>query len=117
MQESLQVGTISEGHARTLLSLQKYPSAQKTLFAHIVSKGWSVRQAEQFAIVVKRGNDTSKETTKPVKPAYTATAKAIEKQLGTKVSLQHSVKGKGKIVISYKTEEDLARITKAILGK
>ncbi len=117
MQESLQVGTISEGHARALLSLQKFPTAQKILFAHIVSKGWNVRQAEQFAIVVKRGKqDTTKAATKPARDTFTATAKAIEKQLGTKVTVQHSAKGKGKLVITYSSEEELARITKQIVG-
>jgi len=118
MQESLQVGTMSEGHARTLLSLQKYPSAQKILFANIVSKGWSVRQAEQFAIVVKRGGGAKQDATAKVPQTnFAATTKAIEKQLGTKVTLQHSAKGTGKLVIAYKTEAELNRITKCILGE
>lgn len=120
MQESLQVGTISEGHARSLLSLQKYPTAQKTLFANIVSKDWSVRQAEQFAIVVKRGSAQSSKTKKKEdtnKSDFTAATKAIEKQLGAKVTIQHSAKGRGKLVIAYDSDEDLDRITKQLLGK
>jgi ParB family chromosome partitioning protein len=101
MQESLQVGTISEGHARTLLSLQKFPIAQKTLFANMVSKGWSVRQSEQFVIVVKRGSTKDKPSEKPKQNTnYATTTKALEKQLGAKVIVQHSAKGKGKLVIS-----------------
>lgn len=119
MQESLQVGTISEGHARTLLSLQKYPTAQKTLFANIVSKGWSVRQAEQFVIVVKRGAITKDAEDKKPKAStsFATTTKALQKQLGAKVTVQHSAKGKGKLVINYDSEAELTRISKMILGK
>lgn len=118
MQESLSVGTINEGHARALLSLQKYPQAQKTLFANIVSKGWSVRQAEQYAIVVKRGTDTKVAPKNAIaKSQYANTAKAIEKQLDTKVTVRHSAKGKGTLVIAYSSEQELDRIARAIVRK
>lgn len=117
MQESLSVGTINEGHARALLSLQKYPRAQKTLFANIVSKGWNVRQAEQYAIVVKRGADTNvSPKNSATKTHYADTAKAIEKQLGTKVTVRHSAKGKGTLVIAYNSEAELARIASKIVS-
>jgi ParB family chromosome partitioning protein len=117
MQESLSIGTINEGHARALLSLQKDTAAQKTLFANIVSKGWSVRQAEQFAIVVKRGPTNDKPiANKAVKAHYADTAKAIEKQLDTKVTVRHSAKGKGTLVISYGSDEELTRIANKIIS-
>lgn len=116
MQESLSIGTINEGHARALLSLQKYPASQKTLFANIVAKGWSVRQAEQYAIVVKRGPTDTKAMAKKVdKTHYIDTAQAIEKQLGVKVMVRHSAKGKGTLVIAYSSEDELARIASKII--
>lgn len=115
MQESLRVGTISEGHARALLSLQKYPTAQKALFAHIVSKGWSVRQAEQFVVYTKQGKQNEKVQTNTKKPTATALTKKLEKQLGSKVTIQQSAKGKGKLVISYSSDDELQRISKQIL--
>lgn len=117
MQESLAVGNISEGHARALLSLQRFPDAQKTLFANIVSKSWSVRQAEQFAIAIKRGGGTTEAknvTEKPDQKIYEDTVSKIEKQLGTKVTIRRSTKGKGTLVISYKSEADLNRIANII---
>ena len=115
MQESLRIGTISEGHARALLSLQKYPSAQKTLFAQIVSKGWSVRQAEQFVVHTKKGNQVEKNVVSTKKPTNTVLTKKLEKQLGSKVTIQQSAKGKGKLVINYSSDDELQRISKQIL--
>ncbi len=117
MQESLMVGNISEGHARSLLAIQRYPDAQKTLFANIVSKKWSVRQAEQFVVAIKRGEHTSKEDSK-IKPnvAIEKLTNQIQKRLGIKkITVQHSVKGSGKIVIGYKSEDELDKIVNQIL--
>lgn len=116
MQDSLTAGSISEGHARTLLSLQKLPDAQTALFTHILSKGWSVRQAEQFAIAAKRNPETSKENLAEnvQSSSHIEIAKAIERKLGTKVTLRHSAKGRGTLVISYKSEQELARIAKLL---
>jgi ParB family chromosome partitioning protein len=117
MQESLMVGNISEGHARSLLALQKYPDAQKTLFANIVSKKWSVRQAEQFVVATKRGDQLPKND-KKIKPgiAIEKLTNKIQKSLGIKkVTLQHSVKGSGKIVIGYNSEDELDKIVNQIL--
>jgi ParB-like chromosome segregation protein Spo0J len=113
--ESLQVGTITEGHARSLLSLQKYPQKQKELFAVIVSKKWSVRQAEQFVVAVKRGKK-EKESKKTAKAVPDKTAQKIQDLLGAKkVVFQRSAKGSGKLVITYRTEAELSKIVDHIL--
>lgn len=117
MQQSLAVGTITEGHARALLSLRNYPDQQEKLFINIVAKGLNVRQAEQFAIVVKRGTNKKDLVAKKIQPALSTTTKAIEKHLGAKVTLQHSIKGRGKLVISYGSEQELERITKQLLQR
>ncbi|HUD03709.1 MAG TPA: ParB/RepB/Spo0J family partition protein [Patescibacteria group bacterium] len=115
MQESLQAGNITEGHARSLLSLQKYPKEQKALFANILSKHWNVRQAEQFVVNVKRGQ-TADESKKPSKVVPDATATKIQKHLGAKkVILQTSAKGSGKLVITYSSEKELSKIVAKIL--
>ena len=116
MQESLSVGTITEGHARALLSLQKYPMAQKKLFAQIVSKGLSVRQAEQFVVQVKQGDAQAKKPANTKTATIPATVKLLEKRLGTKVSVQQSAKGSGKLSIRYTSDDERDRIVKQILG-
>lgn len=116
MQDSLAAGSISEGHARALLSLQKFPDAQLALFTNILSKGWSVRQAEQFAIAAKKSPEIAND--KIIKniqsTSYTEISEAIERQLGAKVTIRHSAKGKGTLVISYRSEDELKRIAKLL---
>jgi ParB family chromosome partitioning protein len=118
MQDSLSAGSISEGHARTLLSLQKLPNAQIELFTNILNKGWSVRQSEQFAIAAKAStaNDVVKKevTNNNDQLNYNETTKSIENKLGTKVAIRHSVKGSGSLVIKYKSTAELERIARAI---
>lgn len=117
MQEALMVGNISEGHARSLLAIQKYPEAQKTLFANIVSKKLSVRQAEQYVVSIKRGQQLPKDKTrKQSNIAIDKLTDNLKKHLGVKkIVLQHSVKGSGKIVIGYKSENELNKIINQIL--
>jgi ParB family chromosome partitioning protein len=116
MQESLMLGNISEGHARSLLALQKYPSAQKTLFANIVSKKWSVRQAEQYVVATKRGDKTENNQKAKQNIAIDKLTNNLQKRLGIKrVTVHHSVKGSGKIVIGYSSEAELDKIVNRIL--
>lgn len=112
MQDSLAAGSITEGHARALLSLNKLPDAQTELFTIILSKGWSVRQAEQFAIAAKASPQPSQgKISKQVQEnSYTEITKTIESKLNTKVILRHSARGRGTLVISYKSEQELNRI-------
>ena len=109
---ALNEGKISEGHARTLLSLQKHPDLQKKLFNLIIEKGISVRQAEQFVVSSKK-NSNSKNT--PVKmneyaKKMASLAEIVTAKLGSKAIIQHSNRGSGKLVVTYKSEADLQSI-------
>ena len=103
---------ISEGHARTLLSLQKYPDQQKKLFNLIIEKGISVRQAEQYVVSSKKINTDKTDSSK--NKNYDKNIKLlvdrIAVNLGSKTTLQHSNRGSGKLVVTYKSEADLETI-------
>lgn len=114
MLESLQAGNITEGHARTLLSLQDYPTEQNDLFNNMLVKNWTVRQAEQFVVDVKKGKSVKSAEKIPVKVSETASK--LQKFLKAKtVTIQQSAKGSGKLVITYKTEGELKAIVDKIL--
>lgn len=116
MQQALAAGDINEGHARALLSLAKLPSEQQILFKQIVLHGWNVRQAESFAAAAKKAASSTK-----AKPAQVAKAhkvnekriKAVGDYLQAPIKVQHTAKG-GKLVISFKSDEDLERIVDQI---
>jgi ParB family transcriptional regulator, chromosome partitioning protein len=105
---ALQQEKISEGHARTLLSLKDFPTAQEELLILIQQRGWSVRQAEQFVVASKSGEKDTKVVQKRIKPSTPATV-ALSKSLSRPVSIKHMAKG-GRLEIGYTTEEDLSKL-------
>jgi ParB family chromosome partitioning protein len=118
MQTALTIGDINEGHARALLALVKQPSEQLILFKQILLHGWSVRQAESFAAAAKKSaiqsvDDSPKSKKVDVHKATGKMLKAVGDYLKAPVKVQHTAKG-GKLVISFKSEEDLERIVDQI---
>jgi ParB family chromosome partitioning protein len=102
---------ITEGHARQILALDN-KTAQDDLLKHIINEGWSVRRAEQFVIGYKRGKGGDKKSS-AVRSTLTETplTKGLSKRLSTEVRIKTTAKG-GQLVINFKDEKDLERITK-----
>ena len=101
------------GHARALLAIQN-PTQQLDAARQVVKKGLSVRETERL---VRRMLDTGKKP--PPKPAApNADVRRLEievsEKLGAKVSVQHTAKGAGKLVISYNSLDELDGILKHI---
>lgn len=95
------------GHARALLALDddQQTRAAKT----VVSKQLSVRQTE--ALVRKMLDDDGQEKTAPkVDPDIKHLEHKLSDQLGSSVTIQHGSKGKGKLVISYGSTQELEGI-------
>ena len=96
-------GDIEMGHARALLSLSF--EQQGSVAREIAAQHLNVRQAE--ALVRKMLS------AKPSKPGakVDADTRSLENKLGQKlgqrVNLQHTAKGKGKLVISYNSLDEL----------
>ncbi len=110
--KALILGDISEGHARQILAI-KEPKVQQELLELIVKHGWSVRKAEQFVVGYKEGEKSSK-TAKAKTRTESPTTKALGKHLGAPVSIKNMAKG-GRLVIEFKSDEDLNRITGLLL--
>lgn len=106
-------GDISEGHARQILALDN-KSAQDDLLKHVINEAWSVRRAEQFVIGYKRGQVGDKKSS-AVRSTLTETplTKGLSKRLSTEVKIKTTAKG-GQLVINFKDEKDLERITKGL---
>ena len=102
------------GHARALLSIsnstQQYDAARQ-----VIKKGLSVRETERL---VKRMLEGPKSKVEKKAPAQSADIRRLEmevsEKLGAKVSLDHTSKGSGKLVISYNTLDELDGILKHI---
>lgn len=116
VQEMIETGKISEGHARTLASIES-PTKQYKLALDIINMDLSVRDAENYAKSKKEGKEFKKPV--PKKGKLEIICKDIENELkrvlGTKVTLNAATKSRGKIVIEYFSSEELERILE-ILG-
>lgn len=113
--DALQVlseGKITEGHARAILALKQQPDRQQELLQSIVTHDWSVRQAERFVQSIKAGIQESKVVRARVK-TETMETKRLGKRLGAPVHIKRTAKG-GKLEITFKSDEELARIMGAL---
>jgi ParB family chromosome partitioning protein len=110
MQESIEEGDISPGHARAILSITSVKN-QNTLFNEILKKSISVREAEKLAAVLN-GGKKAKKTDSPKTgraPEIAAMEEKFLGRLGTKVKI-HGDLNQGTIVIDYYSMEDLDRL-------
>ncbi len=113
VQELVASGKISEGHARTLASIQS-PQKQYKLAMEIVNLDLSVREAEE-KIKIEKGEKTpkkakSKEAPSKLEIIYKDIENRLKRALGTKVTFNPATKNKGKIIIEYFSGEELERI-------
>ncbi|MGB1848100.1 MAG: ParB/RepB/Spo0J family partition protein, partial [Pseudohongiellaceae bacterium] len=100
----LEHGDLEMGHARALLAL---PDEQQTSAARVVSgKGLSVRQTEALVrrLTSESGAVKSKQATDP---DIQNLEDNLAEKLGAKVLIQHTAKGKGKVVVKYNSLDEL----------
>ncbi|MCQ2554511.1 MAG: ParB/RepB/Spo0J family partition protein [Clostridia bacterium] len=104
IREAVAGGTISSGHARTLIGVD--PEKQEGIYKRIVSEGLSVRETEKLVNADGKNRKTKKKT----KNADLLKVEAeLKDALGTKVNILESGK-KGKIEIEYYSKEELERL-------
>ncbi|BDR58997.1 ParB/RepB/Spo0J family partition protein [Xylocopilactobacillus apicola] len=100
---------LSNAQARALLKLQD-PEAIERLAKKVVNEGLTVRQIEKYIDENQGVNKAAKKTAVEPTPFVRSTRSSLEDLLDTKVKIQQSMRGKGKIEIDFASEDDLARI-------
>lgn len=100
-------GEIEMGHARALLALA--PEVQPQAARQVASHGLSVRETEQLVrkLLSSASSSPTKSSTGAVDPDTLNLQRKLSEKLGAKVHLQHSAKGKGKLVINYNSLDEL----------
>lgn len=115
IQEMINQGKITAGHARALLSV---PDAKERikLAKRIAEENYSVRETEEMTKVlsVKAGRGAGKKK-EEINPALIHVTEQLQKALGTKVKIKGSEK-RGKIEIDFYSEDELERIIEIIAG-
>lgn len=116
-QQLLYEDKISAGHARAILSVQTM-SGRKKLTEKLVKEKLSVREAETLARLYNGQVKASaaKATATPVPAYFKRAARTLREQLNANVRIKQS-KGKNKVEIEFKDEEDLRRLFRSLVAE
>ena len=107
IQVALKNKQIDMGHARALLAIDD-PMQQLQLFHELTKHGYSVRKVEEKA---RQMNESRPKTGKTAtNDTLDTLGRQLSKSLGVPVKLKNTAKGSGSISISFKNEDELARL-------
>lgn len=113
VQDLIFAGKLTAGHARAILAVP-YEDARIKLAEKVVAEGLSVRATENLAPLFSVG-DTLKKP-RPVTPqSFKKAARVLRQKLNTNVRVK-SVRGKNKIEIEFKDEDELQNILSEIMN-
>jgi len=105
VQQMLIKGELEMGHGRALLGLRG--TAQSAAAQKVAKNGLSVRETEQMVRRDTENEKRAKPKTTHVDPDIRRFQDQLSEKLGAKVQIQHSARGKGKLVIDYNSLEEL----------
>ncbi|MDO9255378.1 MAG: ParB/RepB/Spo0J family partition protein [Bacteroidales bacterium] len=110
VQAALRDGSISMGHARTLINVED-ETKQLLITRKIIADELSVREVEKL---VRQLDKVVSPVTKPGKIAlplkYEVMKDSLQERLNRKIELNRTPKGKGSIVIPFTSDDDLQAI-------
>ncbi len=108
LRKLLECRALDMGHARALLGLPTQRQ-QTEVGVLVAKKGLSVRETEALVRSLLSGGKKEHKAVRK-NPDIARLEKELGEKLGAKVSLSHGAKGKGKLVISYNSLDELEGI-------
>ena len=118
VQQKVESGSLSFGHARTLLSLES-PEAILKAAQKVTALSMSVRQTESYVQGLLNPEKTAKGEQKekaPLDPNVREARDLLQRALGLKVSIEDK-NGRGRVIIEYSRLEDFDALLETIAGK
>lgn len=107
VQQMIFEGKLTAGHARAILAVP-YEDARIRLAEKVIAEGLSVRATENLAPLFSAG-ETPKATRPATPQSFKKAARVLRQVFNTNVRVKSS-RGKNKIEIEFKDEEELSRI-------
>lgn len=107
---------ISMGHARAIINIED-PETQNMIFEQILKYDFSVRKVEEIVRELMQPEEAKeKKVEKKREPIgdYIELQSHLARYFDTKVDLKRNEKGRGKIVISFKSDSELERIVELL---
>jgi ParB family chromosome partitioning protein len=105
-------GDLEMGHARALLALSG--EQQSEVARSVVGKGLSVRETERLVKRTLEGPQPGAAKEKRPDPDIHRLEQDLGERIGARVAIQHGAKGKGKLVITYNSLDELDGILEHI---
>jgi ParB family transcriptional regulator, chromosome partitioning protein len=118
IQQKVESGDLSFGHARTLLALAT-PESITSAAQKVMALSMSVRQTESYVQGLLNPEEKQKKQDKPEEPQDPNVREAqeqLQRTLGLKVRIEDK-KGKGRVIIEYSGLEDFDSILTALAGE
>jgi chromosome segregation DNA-binding protein len=110
IQKGIREKRLLMGHARALVNVDD-PKSQLDIFKLTVENDFSVRKVEELVRELNKGSKEKKAPSKNSLPKeYESLKDHLSQHFKTKVDLKRTNNGKGKIIIPFKSDDDLERI-------
>ena len=116
IQQDLEMGRLSAGHARALLSFSE-PTEQLKLRERLLLKNWSVRETEkQVRMILELRENKAIQSSKEIwindelNTELRSIEAELQRYLGTKMRIDHKPPFQGEIKLSYFSAEELDRL-------
>jgi ParB family chromosome partitioning protein len=100
---------LTMGHARALVNIEK-PQDQLKIFNRIIEQDLSVRKVEELAREINLPKESSPAVSNLLPKEYESLKRDLTNFFQTNIEFKRSNKGDGKIVIPFKTDEELERL-------
>ena len=114
VQELVENGKLTAGHARAILAVPS-EEGRIRLAEKVARESLSVRQTESLAPLFSVTERDDRPVRAPLPPSYKRAARQMRLALDTNVRVKN-VRGKNKIEIEFKSEDELAHIVDLLAG-
>lgn len=104
VQQQLERGELELGHAKCLLALEG--NTQINAARNVAANAMTVRQTEVLVKALLNPTDSTKQSA-TVNPDIARLQEDLSEKLGAAVSIQHSAKGSGRLILKYNTVDEL----------
>lgn len=113
IQEWIHNGKLTMGHARAIITLPE--ELQMSLANKSIAKAWSVRDMEAAVQSILVPNKLKRASKNVLSSYYQEKQSAFSAKIAAPVKIKTGNKGKGKIEISYQSEEELQRLLEQLI--
>ena len=114
VQDAVRTQSISMGHAKVLAGVERIEN-QTFLLGEILKNQLSVRATENLIKYEKSSSSRRSDEGHTKDPNLVRLEKQLSEHLGTRVSIQYKPSGKGKILIPFSSNDELADITESLI--